>query len=497
MFSHRKSDCKKIHTGDNHGVDERDKVLKFKPRRSEEVWVRGLIQVEFERFADSGLKNWDFGREKHRREPHQGWPPRLRKILEKYKLVSWKPVFPLRYPWSTESDECARGSYVEAGRDKFVTFDFARGADVVRIAKELREVPELKQAAPIPEISAPAAPLTEPLTGREEPHIDAGQPGVDPRTQWYLFRCGVPEAWNLGASGHGVTIADIDWGFDRNHQDLIYRIELARSMFGNPAIVSHGNMRGHGTGVLGLAGAAVNNNGMAGIAYDSTLWAIQAGSNYVIDERYWVAAINFVRSTPAHGRKVIILEVQTRGASSIEAVPSIREEIVAAINDGIVVCVPAGNGNATGVAGSDDEGALIEETGSILVGATKFHPHKNQRSESNGGDRIVVYAPGDADSDLTCGSPPNRYRLRFGGTSGATAKVAGVVALMLEKNDQLTPAEVRSILQQSQKQVVDRLDRRVGVLVDAHQAVRDAIAMRTTGDSLWSRMSFMIQGLFG
>jgi subtilisin family serine protease len=496
MFSHRKPDCKANPTEENHGVDQRDKVLKFKPRRSEEVWVRGLIQVEFERFASSGLENWNFGREKHRKEPHEAWPPGLRKILQKYKLVSWKPAFPLRYPWSTESDERARGSYVEAGRDKFITLDFARGADVVRIAKELREVPELKRAAPIPELSAPAAPLTEPLTGREEPHIDAGPP-VDPRTQWYLFRCGVPEAWNLGASGHGVTIADIDWGFHRNHQDLIDRIELARSMFGNPAIVSHGDMRSHGTGVLGLAGAGINDRGMAGIAYNSALWAIQAGSNYVIDESHWVAAINFVRSTATQGRRVIILEVQTRGASSIEAVPSIREEIVAAINDGIVVCVPAGNGNATGVAGSDDEGALIEETGSVLVGATKFHPHKNQRAESNGGERIVVYAPGDADSDLTCGSPPNRYRLRFGGTSGATAKVAGVVALMLEKNDQLTPVEVRNILQQSQKQVVDRLDRRVGVLVDAHQSVRDAIAMRTPSDSLWSRMSFMIQGLFG
>ena len=494
MIWHRKSDCKGVHSGDDH---ELDKVLKFKPRRSDEVWVRGLIQVEFERFADSGLETWDFGKEKQRKKPSEAWSPKLRQILQKYNLVSWKPVFPLRYPWSTDSDDCARASYTEAGRDKFVTFDFARGADVVRISRDLREVPELKRAVPVPEISAPAAPLTEPLTGRAEHNITNLSRPADPRTQWYLFRCEVPEAWNLGASGHGVTIADIDWGFDRNHQDLIDRIELARSMFGNPAIVSHGNMRGHGTGVLGLAGAGINDRGMAGIAYDATLWAIQAGSNYVIDESYWVAAINFVRSTPTNGRKVIILEVQTRGASSIEAVPSIRAEIVAAINDGIVVCVPAGNGNASGVAGSDDEGAFIEETGSILVGATKFHPQKNERADSNGGDRIVVYAPGDADSDLTCGSPPNRYRLRFGGTSGATAKVAGVVALMLEKNDQLTPAEVRDILQQSQKPVVDRLDRQVGVLVDAHQAVTDAIATRTTTERVWSRMAFMIQGFFG
>src|SRR5262249_21698532 len=156
-------------------------------------------------------------------------------------------------------------------------------------------------------------------------------------------------------------------------------------MFGNPAIVNHGNMRHHGTAVLGLAGAEVNDHGMAGIAYDATLWAIQAGTNFVVNESLWVAAIDFVFRTPGHGRKVIILEAQTLGSSNIEAIPSISAAITAAINAGIVVCVPAGNGNESGLANRDDAGNLILATDAIVVGATKFHPDKNQRADSNGG----------------------------------------------------------------------------------------------------------------
>src|SRR5262249_45101889 len=173
----------------------------------------------------------------------------------------------------------------------------------------------------------------------------------------------------------------------------------------------------------------------------------------------------------------IILEAQTLGSSNIEAIPSISAAITAAINAGIVVCVPAGNGNESGLANRDDAGNLILATDAIVVGATKFHPDKNQRADSNGGDRVDVYAPGDVDSDLTCGSAPDRYRLRFGGTSGATAKVAGVVALMLEKNDRLTPLRIRQILGDSGKHVVDEFDNQVGFLLDAHQAVSDAIGL--------------------
>jgi subtilisin family serine protease len=75
--------------------------------------------------------------------------------------------------------------------------------------------------------------------------------------------------------------------------------------------------------------------------------------------------------------------------------------------------------------------------------------------------------------------------LRFGGTSGATAKVAGVVALMLEKNDRLTPQEIRTILMGLNRHVVDQ-GANVGTLLDANKAVCEAIGMCEAADGDYS-----------
>ena len=453
--------------------------------------TRELIEVEFKEGARSGVEDWDFDKDERRKEPSCHWQPQFREILENNNLVSWRPSFPLRYPWSRDcSKESARESYRKEGREKFVTLKFSTEADVLRIAKELRSQPEIAQAVAVPLITPPSQPLEELFVGTSDQVEEICGPAGCLTNQWYLFRCGVPEAWAQGASGDGVVIADIDWGFDLDHPDLSHTA-LSRNITRNLPNVADGNLLFHGNGVLGLAGAAVNGEGMAGIAFGATLWAIQAGSggliNAVADHRFWVAAINFVINTPASGRKVIILELQTAGYSNAEMIPSINAEIRAAIAAGIVVCVPAGNGNRREDAGLDDEGiASFSATDAIVVGATRFDPATNPRADgTNGGSRVTIYAPGDPQSDLTCGLCGG-YRDNFGGTSGATAKVAGVVALMLEMNDRLTPLEVRDILRGSSKVVLDEAENAVGVLVDANQAVSDAIILRGAAEGTLS-----------
>ena len=465
------------HDIDNDCGDDRPKPF----RQSS---TRGLIEVEFVETAPSGVETWDFDHEEQRKEVFDYWPPALKEILKRNGLVSWKPSFPLLYPWSREcSKESARESYFKAGRDKFVTFKFHLDTDVVQITKTLTKLPEIEQAVSVPQIGPPHHTRTGNNNGDETGYGSTGCPPY----QWYLDRCNVPGAWEQRASGKGVVIADIDWGFDLTHPDL-RRTELSKNVIRDSPNVSDGNLLHHGNGVLGQAGAEISNE-MAGIAYDATLWAIQAGTGVinrpVVEPEFWVAAIRFVRTTPARGRKVIILQVQTRDFSNIEMVPTIRKEIKDAIDEQIVVCVPAGNGNRSGDAGLDDQGLPIPATDSIVVGATNYDPDTNPLGVSNRGSRVVVYAPGDPENDLTCGSTPTRYRLRFGGTSGATAKVAGVVALMLEKNDRLTPQEIRTILMGLNRHVVDQ-GANVGTLLDANKAVCEAIGMCEAADGDYS-----------
>ena len=454
---------------------------RFRDKLSKEAWVPGLIEVVFRNPDDSGVRDWNFEEEYERRKPSKAWPDDLTKTLLSHGLVSWKPSFPLRYPWSTDSPEKAREIYHEAGRDKFVSLSFSPAVETRRIAAEIRDLPEIEQAAAVPRVGPPSGPLDERFVGaNDQPVVAFCDENGCVQTQWYLFRCKVDQAWQKtnavgeGLSGKGVVIADIDWGFNPNHQDLRDQIKLTQSVFPNaisPVNVANGSRCHHGTAVLGIAGAQLNTQGIVGVAFGADLWAIQAGLDDIEDHSAWVAGMDFVRTQTDQARRVIILEVETILGGNIEMIPSIAHEIREAINNRIVVCVPAGNRGLD--AGIGDDNIPIPATGSILVGATRFDPLDNIRI-GNGGCRVVVYAPGDLSIDVTCGLPDNGYVAGFGGTSSAVAKVAGVAALMLEKNPTLTHEQVRDILSRSQIRVVDDFSNPVGVLVDADQAVSAA-----------------------
>ena len=137
-----------------------------------------------------------------------------------------------------------------------------------------------------------------------------------------------------------------------------------------------------------------------------------------------------------------------------------------------MVCVAAGNGNRDATL-ADDNQTPIKETGSILVGATAFDPTDNvPASFSNFGSTVVVCAPGDSLHDLTCASTADSaYRNGFGGTSGATPKVAGTAALILEMNSALSHNEVRDILSTTGLAIMGKA---IGTFLQADAAVQRA-----------------------
>ena len=364
----------------------------------------------------------------------------------------------------------------------FVTLHFPDGANTPQIARELEQLPEVLRAVPVPIAVPPQTPLNEPLVGASDQVI------VDPTTgfqnQWYVFRCRANQAWSM-ASGAGVVIADVDWGYRTTHQDLASQLDLTRAFnsVDGGTNVSFGSNTDHGTGVMGLAGAADNNLGMAGIAWGASLWPVQAnaGPGTALGGNSWARGIDWVRTTDSGGRrKVVILEVQTGSFGNYEQVPSVNAAIQTAIAAGVVVCVAAGNGNRD--ASIDDSGNPIPPTGSILVGATAFDATQNVRAGfSNWGTQITVAAPGDGSNDLTCAiGSDSAYRNGFGGTSGATPKVAATAALMLSVNPTLTHAQIRAALNSTGTTVVTDAGRPVGTFLNCEAAVR-SIRSATAG----------------
>lgn len=438
----------------------------------------------------------------------------VNQVLQRHGLQMAEPTF-------LRSREEAADAQVEARRAgvdvpslaNFVTLHFSADADVQRVAAELERLPEVRRAVPVPTAIPPSAtvatdditadavraearardlvaaadataadeappgtPLNEPLVG------SSAVVSVDPvsgfERQWYIFRCNVPPAWNV-ASGSNVVVVDIDWGYRTTHEELAGRLDLSRAYnsYDGGTNVSHGTSVSHGTAVMGLVGAADNDRGIAGIAFGSRLWPVQAnsGPGAPLGGNAWARAIDWVRTADSGGRrKVIILEVQTGSFGNYEMVPSVNAAIQTAIAAGVVVCVAAGNGNRD--AGIDDAGNAIPDTGSILVGATEYDPAQNRRAGfSNFNARVTVCAPGDASHDVTCSNTSDTaYRNGFGGTSGATPKVAGAVALMLERNPALTHAQVRTILRNTGGPVVTDATRPVGTFLNVGAAVQAA-----------------------
>jgi subtilisin family serine protease len=400
----------------------------------------------------------------------------LHQTLNKHGLRDAHESFRMRHP-----DQRRRRSQAEKDHlSRFIDLHFPADADNEAILRELRALPEVAQAMEARPMIPAAFPL-DPLVGTSDQEVIDPVSGL--KLQWYIFRCGVNRAW-MRVSGIGVVIADVDAGFRLDHQDLVGNLEL-NHMFNavdGSNDVTAGDVA-HGTAVLGLAAAASNTLGIAGVAFSAKLWSIEtdAARGPSLTGNPVANAIDWVLGENSGGRRVVInIESQTDAGGNCEQNLPVGAAIRLAISKGFVVCVAAGNGGHD--AGLADDGTSIAQTGSILVGATSFDPLTNPRAvsgtqASNFGTRVVVSAPGDPNNDVTCSaSSTTDFTNNFGGTSGAAAKVAGAIALMLEANPSLTHDQVRSILVQTGSAI--NTDKKIGVFLNADAAVSAAFQFR-------------------
>jgi hypothetical protein len=327
-------------------------------------------------------------------------------------------------------------------------------------------------------------PADDPMFGNDQKYLQAAPVGID--AQW---------AW-LQPSGDGsdVNVADVEAGWNRNHEDLagqsitIIGDNHAPQSTAPPGVLSDPafNDWTHGTAVLGILAARDNAIGVIGAApgvkhiYAASVWEAATGTpGHVVD------ALTSVMQVLVPG-DVVLLELQTaRGNVTgfpdnhpIEIKPLERDAIRLAVANNLVVIEAAGNGatdldqyvvrDRNGNPILDSAGRIqrplnrndptFQESGAIMVAAgTSTVPHQ-WSNPSNYGSRIDCYAWND--SIGTCGFgvmslfEPNAnkwYRNDFGGTSGASAIVAGAAVLLQSmhvgaKGAFIPPATMRTLL---------------------------------------------------
>jgi len=248
-------------------------------------------------------------------------------------------------------------------------------------------------------------------------------------------------------TGKGVKVAVIDDGFDITHPELKDKIIATISVDAQGNVGSDvgyvDSASYHGTATTGIIAAANNNIGMMGIAPDVELILIKMPQD--VDD---VVLMKLFTQAIYNGADVINCSWGTGEVSD-----SFREFMQ---NLDAVVLFASGNGNANM---GNDESAISSVIG---VGATD--KDNLRTSYSDYGKDLDIVAPGGyalgitaLDAQGVAGASEDDYiryderrngsEVSFIGTSASAPIMSGVVALALQKNPNLTPTQVREILQ--------------------------------------------------
>ena len=259
--------------------------------------------------------------------------------------------------------------------------------------------------------------------------------------------------------GQGVKIADCEYWFDGEHEDLC-------NIIAEPGQTPHAGVFAereiyvdHGTCSLGVVVGGVNGYGVNGIspeadAYFFPEWTDNGfgGSNF----RRTTAIANAVATVDPGD--IVLLEMQTLQFEQLvpaEANTAVWNIVRMASDMGVIVVAAAGNGDAD----LDTFNAYqsLGDSGAIIVGAGSANLGHNKLSFSSFGSRVNVQGWGrsvftSGGTNITiAGDVRQSYTPNFSGTSSASAMVAGVCALLQGHakamlGRALTPAEMREAL---------------------------------------------------
>jgi thermitase len=286
---------------------------------------------------------------------------------------------------------------------------------------------------------------------------------------WHLAKIGAPNAWDTTLGSNRVIVAVLDTGVDGTHPDLAPNLVPGWNIYNNNADTS--DVHGHGTAVAGTVAAVINNGiGIASVAGGCRIMPIRisdpngyASYTTIANGLIWAAD---------HGARIANVSYRCSNSSTVATAAQYFQS-----KNG-VVAVAAGN-ESTFDATADNPYVLT-------VSATDSSD--SLTSWSNTGNNIDLAAPGSGIYTTIRGGT---YGSKSG-TSFSAPVVAGVAALVISVNPNLTGGQVQDVLKRSADDLgAASWDPQYGWgRVNAARAVSMALSLNQMGDTTPPSVSF-------
>ena len=290
-----------------------------------------------------------------------------------------------------------------------------------------------------------------------EYYQDLGYPDYDPSdAAWYLnYPDGSPmlwhlknieadKAWDITKGSTDVTIAIIDQGFDISHPDLENKVlSTTDSRTGDPFGYTNSH---HGTFVASCAASETDGGGyLASAGFNTMLRLYDYNTS---------AAVIAYHASFVDGADIISF-------SYTDAVPATLIErllVQEVLDNGTVIVRSAGNTQNSSDNSRFPFAHQVDSRVIIVSSTDKDDCHTAPSGETHANfPQVSICAPGYnilGAMRYNNGSDPSPYTMG-NGTSYATPIVAGVCALLKSLNRNLTPAQIKSIIQTTADPVVD------------------------------------------
>jgi len=256
------------------------------------------------------------------------------------------------------------------------------------------------------------------------------------------------KVWSIGYTGTGVTVAVLDTGIDYTHLQLSSSSDSANghcfAITANDCGNGFFDDNGHGTHVSGIItsdGLTDSNNANGylskGVSPGANIWMAKvcdgAGSCYTSDI---AAAIQYVVNNKI--AKVISISIGGGGTTGANCDSDyLASQVNWAYANGVVTVVAAGN--------SGNSKVSSPACASKAVAVAAVDSSDTLASFSTYGNALKDHGVAAPGVNIYSTLPGNSYA-SWSGTSMATPQVSATVALILQKNPNMAPADIRATL---------------------------------------------------